>query len=141
MARTAQLASDSTPVQTMLDYTVPTSRSRFVLRLIVILFWSILLGASLLLLSSLLLPGHTLLDRTIGIRFHPRADYVGLHGSDKSVEVWRIRSQSEVVILFWSILLGASLLLLSSLLLPGHTLLDLRLRANAPNLDRLVGTV
>ncbi|KAJ5245693.1 hypothetical protein N7489_005789 [Penicillium chrysogenum] len=35
-------------------------------------------------------------DRTIGIRFHPRADYVGLHGSDKSVEVWRIRSQSEV---------------------------------------------
>jgi U3 small nucleolar RNA-associated protein 12 len=35
-------------------------------------------------------------DRTIGIRFHPRADYVGFHGSDKSVEVWRIRSQSEV---------------------------------------------
>ncbi|CAG7946055.1 unnamed protein product [Penicillium nalgiovense] len=35
-------------------------------------------------------------DRTIGIRFHPRSDYVGFHGSDKSVEVWRIRSQSEV---------------------------------------------
>ncbi|KAJ5816238.1 Small-subunit processome Utp12 [Penicillium robsamsonii] len=35
-------------------------------------------------------------DRTIGIRFHPRSDYVAFHGSDKSVEVWRIRSQSEV---------------------------------------------
>lgn len=35
-------------------------------------------------------------DRTLGIRFHPRSDYVGFHGSDKSVEVWRIRSQSEV---------------------------------------------
>lgn len=35
-------------------------------------------------------------DRTIGIRFHPRADYVGLHGSERSVEIWRIRSQSEV---------------------------------------------
>lgn len=35
-------------------------------------------------------------DRTIGIRFHPRADYVGFHGSERSVEIWRIRSQSEV---------------------------------------------
>ncbi|CAG8101577.1 unnamed protein product [Penicillium salamii] len=35
-------------------------------------------------------------DRTLGIRFHPRSDYVGFHGSDKSVEIWRIRSQSEV---------------------------------------------
>ncbi|KAI2793277.1 putative WD repeat-containing protein [Penicillium oxalicum] len=35
-------------------------------------------------------------DRTTGIRFHPRADYVGLHGSERSVEVWRIRSQTEV---------------------------------------------
>ncbi|KAJ6011511.1 hypothetical protein N7451_002923 [Penicillium sp. IBT 35674x] len=35
-------------------------------------------------------------DRTIGIRFHPRLDYVGLHGSDKSVEIWRIRSATEV---------------------------------------------
>ncbi|KAJ5115245.1 hypothetical protein NUU61_001004 [Penicillium alfredii] len=35
-------------------------------------------------------------DRTIGIRFHPRSDYVGVHGSEKSVEIWRIRSQSEV---------------------------------------------
>lgn len=35
-------------------------------------------------------------DRTIGIRFHPRADYIGFHGSEKAVEIWRIRSQSEV---------------------------------------------
>lgn len=35
-------------------------------------------------------------DRTLGIRFHPRSDYVGFHGSDKSVEIWRIRGQSEV---------------------------------------------
>lgn len=35
-------------------------------------------------------------DRTIGIHFHPRADYVGFHGSEKSVEIWRIRSQTEV---------------------------------------------
>lgn len=35
-------------------------------------------------------------DRTIGIQFHPRMDYVGFHGAERSVEVWRIRSQSEV---------------------------------------------
>ncbi|KAJ5280512.1 Small-subunit processome Utp12 [Penicillium angulare] len=35
-------------------------------------------------------------DRTIGIRFHPRLDYVGFHGSEKSVEIWRIRSDTEV---------------------------------------------
>lgn len=35
-------------------------------------------------------------DRTIGIRFHPRSDYVGFHGSEKAVEIWRIRSQTEV---------------------------------------------
>lgn len=35
-------------------------------------------------------------DRTIGIRFHPRLDYIGIHGSDKSVEIWRIRSETEV---------------------------------------------
>lgn len=35
-------------------------------------------------------------DRTIGISFHPRADYVGFHGSEKAVELWRIRSQTEV---------------------------------------------
>lgn len=35
-------------------------------------------------------------DRTIGISFHPRSDYVGFHGSEKAVEIWRIRSQTEV---------------------------------------------
>ncbi|QKX53244.1 uncharacterized protein TRUGW13939_00320 [Talaromyces rugulosus] len=35
-------------------------------------------------------------DRTIGITFHPRADYVGIHGSEKAVEIWRIRSSTEV---------------------------------------------
>ncbi|XRM39797.1 beta transducin [Aspergillus tubingensis] len=35
-------------------------------------------------------------DRTIGISFHPRADYIGIHGSEKAVEIWRIRSQTEV---------------------------------------------
>jgi U3 small nucleolar RNA-associated protein 12 len=35
-------------------------------------------------------------DRTIGISFHPRADYIGLHGAEKSVEIWRIRSATEV---------------------------------------------
>ncbi|KAJ5819911.1 hypothetical protein N7474_005502 [Penicillium riverlandense] len=35
-------------------------------------------------------------DRTTGIRFHPRSDYVAFHGSEKAVEIWRIRSQTEV---------------------------------------------
>ena len=35
-------------------------------------------------------------DRTIGIHFHSRSDYVGFHGSERSVEIWRIRSQTEV---------------------------------------------
>ncbi|KAL1970448.1 hypothetical protein VTN77DRAFT_4092 [Rasamsonia byssochlamydoides] len=35
-------------------------------------------------------------DRTIGISFHPRADYIGFHGSEKAVEIWRIRSATEV---------------------------------------------
>ncbi|PYI28210.1 WD domain protein [Aspergillus indologenus CBS 114.80] len=35
-------------------------------------------------------------DRTIGISFHPRSDYIGIHGSEKAVEIWRIRSQVEV---------------------------------------------
>ena len=35
-------------------------------------------------------------DRTIGISFHPRSDYVAFHGSEKSVEVWRIRTETEV---------------------------------------------
>ncbi|KAJ6105520.1 hypothetical protein N7512_009037 [Penicillium capsulatum] len=35
-------------------------------------------------------------DRTLGIHFHPRLDYVGVHGSERSVEIWRIRSETEV---------------------------------------------
>lgn len=35
-------------------------------------------------------------DRTIGISFHPRSDYVGFHGSERAVEIWRIRSETEV---------------------------------------------
>jgi U3 small nucleolar RNA-associated protein 12 len=35
-------------------------------------------------------------DRTIGVSFHPRADYFAAHGSEKAVEVWRIRSTGEV---------------------------------------------
>ncbi|KAL4741007.1 hypothetical protein BDV11DRAFT_183996 [Aspergillus similis] len=35
-------------------------------------------------------------DRTTGISFHPRADYVAFHGSEKAVEIWRIRSEIEV---------------------------------------------
>jgi U3 small nucleolar RNA-associated protein 12 len=35
-------------------------------------------------------------ERTIGVSFHPRADYFAVHGSEKAVEVWRIRSDGEV---------------------------------------------
>jgi U3 small nucleolar RNA-associated protein 12 len=35
-------------------------------------------------------------DRTIAVAFHPRADYFAVHGSDKAVEIWRIRPDSEV---------------------------------------------
>ena len=35
-------------------------------------------------------------DRTIGITFHPKDVFVAAHGSDKNVEIWRIRSESEV---------------------------------------------
>lgn len=35
-------------------------------------------------------------DRTIGIKFHPRLDYIAVHGSDKAIEIWRIRSGSEI---------------------------------------------
>lgn len=35
-------------------------------------------------------------DRTIGIRFHPRGDYIAIHGSEKAVELWRVRSEEEV---------------------------------------------
>lgn len=35
-------------------------------------------------------------DRTIGVTFHPRGKYIAVHGSEKAVELWRIRSESEV---------------------------------------------
>lgn len=35
-------------------------------------------------------------DRTTGVSFHPRADYIAVHGSEKSIEIWRIKSESEV---------------------------------------------
>lgn len=35
-------------------------------------------------------------DRALGVSFHPRGAYIAAHGSAKSVEVWRIRSESEV---------------------------------------------
>ena len=35
-------------------------------------------------------------DRTLGVSFHPRGSYIAAHGSEKAVEVWRIRSESEV---------------------------------------------
>lgn len=35
-------------------------------------------------------------DRAIGIKFHPRLDYVAVHGSEKAIEIWRIRSSNEI---------------------------------------------
>lgn len=35
-------------------------------------------------------------DRTTGITFHPRGGYFALHGPEKLVEIWRIRSVSEI---------------------------------------------
>ncbi|KAL8987224.1 MAG: hypothetical protein Q9177_003542, partial [Variospora cf. flavescens] len=35
-------------------------------------------------------------DRTIGVSFHPRGKYIAAHGSEKAIELWRIRSESEV---------------------------------------------
>lgn len=35
-------------------------------------------------------------DRTIGVSFHPIGNYIATYGSEKSVELWRIRSESEV---------------------------------------------
>ena len=28
-------------------------------------------------------------DRTIGVSFHPKQDYIAIHGSEKAVEIWR----------------------------------------------------
>lgn len=35
-------------------------------------------------------------DRTTGILFHPHRDLVALHGSEKAIELWRIRSEHEI---------------------------------------------
>lgn len=35
-------------------------------------------------------------DRTIGVKFHPKGTYIAAHGSDRAVELWRIRTESEV---------------------------------------------
>lgn len=35
-------------------------------------------------------------DRTTGVTFHPKRDLVAIHGSEKAVELWRMRSESEV---------------------------------------------
>jgi U3 small nucleolar RNA-associated protein 12 len=35
-------------------------------------------------------------DRTTGVSFHPRKDYIAIHGSEKAVELWRIRSAAEI---------------------------------------------
>lgn len=36
-------------------------------------------------------------DRTLGVVYHPRLGYIAVHGSEKSVELWRIRSEPEVL--------------------------------------------
>lgn len=35
-------------------------------------------------------------DRATEIIFHPRKDYFAVHGSEKAVEIWRIRSEAEI---------------------------------------------
>ncbi|KAI9741106.1 MAG: hypothetical protein M1834_002819 [Cirrosporium novae-zelandiae] len=35
-------------------------------------------------------------DRPLGVRFHPRMDYFAVHGSEKAVEIWRVRSEVEI---------------------------------------------
>lgn len=35
-------------------------------------------------------------DRTVEIKFHPQQDYIAVHGSEKNVELFRIRSEEEV---------------------------------------------
>lgn len=35
-------------------------------------------------------------DRTTGIHFHPKADYIAVHGAEKSLELFRIRGESEI---------------------------------------------
>ncbi|KAL9060176.1 MAG: hypothetical protein Q9162_000790 [Coniocarpon cinnabarinum] len=35
-------------------------------------------------------------DRTTAIHFHPKSNYIAVHGSEKAVELWRMRTDSEV---------------------------------------------
>lgn len=35
-------------------------------------------------------------DRSIGVMFHPKADFIAVHGAEKAVELWRIRSPAEI---------------------------------------------
>ena len=35
-------------------------------------------------------------DKTITVKFHPRLGYIAAHGSEKAIEIWRIRSESEI---------------------------------------------
>ena len=35
-------------------------------------------------------------DRALGVSFHPRGNYIAAHGSEKAVEIWKIRSETEV---------------------------------------------
>ncbi|MCJ1468483.1 hypothetical protein MMC07_007112 [Pseudocyphellaria aurata] len=36
-------------------------------------------------------------DRTLGVTFHPHENYIAVHGSEKAVELWKIRSEGEVL--------------------------------------------
>ncbi|KAE8447588.1 hypothetical protein EG329_010559 [Mollisiaceae sp. DMI_Dod_QoI] len=35
-------------------------------------------------------------DKALEVSFHPRQDYFAVHGSEKAIEIWRIRSEEEV---------------------------------------------
>jgi U3 small nucleolar RNA-associated protein 12 len=35
-------------------------------------------------------------DRTQGIAFYAKSDYIAVHGAEKAVEIWRVRSEEEV---------------------------------------------
>lgn len=35
-------------------------------------------------------------DKTLGIHFHPNDDYIAVHGSEKAVEIWRMRPSNEI---------------------------------------------
>ncbi|KAF2797621.1 WD40 repeat-like protein [Melanomma pulvis-pyrius CBS 109.77] len=35
-------------------------------------------------------------DRTLGITFYAKSDFIAVHGSEKAIEIWRIRTEGEV---------------------------------------------